>query len=54
MEPIGVKPIASDKTVCWEYDFKLFLFGGYGCIPKDEDTPHKNFQFIFDPKSHWV
>ncbi|XP_075591877.1 kelch domain-containing protein 2 isoform X2 [Dermatophagoides farinae] len=47
-----LEPLPCDKNVCWEYDEKFYLFGGYGPVPRvwNEDF---NFQFIFDTSSHW-
>ncbi|CAG2175821.1 unnamed protein product [Oppiella nova] len=50
LNPSGNRPVACDKSVCWHYNQRIYIFGGYGCIP---DTDDYNYQFVFDPKSHW-
>ncbi|OTF78681.1 kelch domain-containing protein [Euroglyphus maynei] len=54
MKPVvgRLEPLPCDKNVCWEYDEKFFLFGGYGPVPRvwNEDF---TFQFLFDTSSHW-
>ncbi|CAG2114937.1 unnamed protein product [Medioppia subpectinata] len=50
LTPPGKSPIACDKSVCWQYNHKIYIFGGYGCVP---DIDEKSYQFVFDPKSHW-
>ncbi|XP_054169090.1 kelch domain-containing protein 2-like [Oppia nitens] len=52
LEPLGKRPLACDKSVCWIYDNKMYLFGGYGCVPI-ETRDERNFDFVYDPKSHW-
>nr|XP_027201931.1 kelch domain-containing protein 2-like [Dermatophagoides pteronyssinus] len=46
------EPLPCDKNVCWEYDDKFYLFGGYGPVPRIWNENYQ-FQFIFDQSSHW-
>ena len=41
------EPLPCDKNVCWEYDDKFYLFGGYGPVPRIWNENYQ-FQFIFD------
>lgn len=58
LKPEGMLPLACDKSVCWSYGGRFYLFAGYG---RAHDSTEWNvdssrqigFQFILDTSSHW-
>lgn len=55
LQPTGRQPIACDKSACWEFDGKFYLFGGYGRAPNPRDwLPNTHLAFTYDNVSPWV
>lgn len=55
LQPAGPLPLPSDKSVCWEYQEKLYLFAGYGRGPDPAQwRDNIGYQFILDTSSQWV
>ncbi|KAH9404773.1 Kelch domain-containing protein 2 [Tyrophagus putrescentiae] len=50
----GQPPLACDKSVCWQYDDRLYLFAGYGrgCDPA-QWRADPGYEFILDHSSPW-
>jgi len=50
LEPGGVPPLRCDKTACWTYGDKVYLFGGFGPPPASQvDKLGTLFEFVEDP-----
>lgn len=56
LDASGIGPIACDKSACWEYQNKLYIFGGYGVphVNGFNSTNKLDYQFVLDGNSHWV
>jgi len=54
LEPVGVPPLRCDKTACWTYGDKVFLFGGFGPPPaaSQVDKLGTLFEFCEDPTTN--
>lgn len=46
LSPAGFSPSPVDKLVGWEYDCKLYFFGGFGIIPQNTLRDQSPFQFL--------
>lgn len=54
LEPQGDPPLRCDKTACWTYDDKVYLFGGFGPPPSASqiDKIGTLFEFCEDPTTN--
>jgi len=50
LEPEGNKPLHRDKLLGWEYDNKIYFFGGFGTPPMDGGQSH---EFVHDRSHNW-
>jgi len=48
LEPEGRRPLRCDKTACWSYNKRIYLFGGFG-PPTYPDQP--GYSFAEDPST---
>lgn len=53
LRPEGTGPLRCDKTSCWSYEGKIYLFGGFGPPPDFVQTKlsRNNFSFVVDPST---
>jgi len=51
LSPEGSGPLRCDKTACWSYEGKIYMFGGFGPPPDFTQTKLNNFTFVVDPST---
>ena len=52
LQPEGVAPLRCDKTACWSYEDRVYLFGGFGPPPMGELGMQGNlYHFVEDPST---
>lgn len=53
LEPEGEPPLRCDKTACWSYEDKVYMFGGFGPPPsiRKLETQRNLYQFVEDPST---
>jgi len=48
LAPSGHPPLCCDKTTCWSYNNKVYVFGGFGAPPLENDAVANKFKFVVD------
>lgn len=51
LNPKGNGPLRCDKTSCWSYEGKIYLFGGFGPPPDFTKNTSYHFSFVVDPST---
>jgi len=55
LQPSGEPPLKCDKTACWSFKDKVYIFGGFGPPPhhSQNSIKHKSlFDFCEDPSTN--
>lgn len=53
LEPEGEPPLRCDKTACWSYEGKVYMFGGFGPPPSISKLEKQGslYEFVEDPST---